>query len=92
MYVKDMVKVFVHMDALKKTSRGRFEERFQEVYGQDPPKANMYHDQVQKWNLAPSPTQNTALAAGGTVMNISPPYLFFLFSTFYSLFVTLSFA
>ena len=26
------------------------------------------------------------------VMNISPPYLFFLFSTFYSLFITLSFA
>jgi len=66
MYVEDMVKGFVRMDALKKTSRGRFEERFQEVYGQDPPKANTYHDQVRKWNLAPSTTWNTALAAGRT--------------------------
>jgi chitodextrinase len=66
MYVEDMVKGFVRMDALKKTSQGRFDERFQEVYGQDPPKANTYHDQVRKWNLAPSTTRNTALAAGRT--------------------------
>jgi len=46
MYVEDMIKGFVRMDTLKRTRQGKFEERFQEVYGQDPPKSNTYHDQV----------------------------------------------
>jgi len=66
MYVKDMVKGFVRMDTLKKTRQGRFDERFREVYGQDPPKSNTYHDQVRKWNLASGATRDTVLAAGRT--------------------------
>jgi len=66
MYVEDMVKGFVRMDSLKRTRQGKFEERFQEVYGQDPPKANTYHDQVRKWNLATTATRDMALAAGRT--------------------------
>jgi len=66
MYVEDMVKGFMHMDVLKKANQGKFEARFKEVYQQDPPKVNTYHDQVRKWNLASPATRNMALAAGRT--------------------------
>jgi hypothetical protein len=66
MYVEDMVKGFMHMDVLKSANQGKFEARFEEVYRQDPPKVNTYHDQVRKWNLASQGTRNMALAAGRT--------------------------
>ena len=54
------------MDVLKRAKQGNFEAHFEEVYRQDPPKVNTYHDQVRKWNLASHATRNMALAAGRT--------------------------
>ena len=64
MYVKHMVEGFLRMDALKKDNKGNYEDRFREVFKQDPPKRNTYHDQVRRWSSAPRSIASAALAAG----------------------------
>ena len=56
----------MHMDALKKDGKGNFESRFCQVFEQDPPKQNTYHDQVRRWNGAQRAVASAALAAGIT--------------------------
>jgi len=66
MYVKHMVEGFMRMDALKKAGKGNYEDRFREVFKQDPAKRNTYHDQARLWSSAPRSITSAALAAGTT--------------------------
>ncbi|KAF8801528.1 hypothetical protein BYT27DRAFT_7261857 [Phlegmacium glaucopus] len=66
MYVIDMVYGFRQMDELKRLGNGKFDKRFCEVFKQDTPKTNTYHDQVRKWNSAPPALRDAALKAGRT--------------------------
>ena len=61
-----MIEGFIHMDTLKKDGKGNFEWRFRQVFEQNPPKKNTYHDQVRLWNGAPRAVASAAFAAGIT--------------------------
>ncbi|KAF8964866.1 hypothetical protein BDZ97DRAFT_1659645 [Flammula alnicola] len=66
MYVIDMVYGFRKMDELLKANRANYDDRFDQVFGQQPPHPSTYHDQVKRWAIAPTAIREAALSAQRT--------------------------